>query len=217
MSKAIVSIGAGNLHKQLLDIAFPSFQAFSKKWGWDIYRCDEVSKSRPAPWYKVQALLDLLPTYDEVLFLGADTLIIDGSNDLTAPDIAWQALVEHHTGDGYVPNTDVWLCRVEMISVLEQIWKMDQWLMHGWWEQAALLELMGYKVHQPTRLLGKPTELYDRTYFLSHSWNAHKWDQPQPDHIFIQHSTMYPDRVAIMKEWAIQAQVWIDEFYKPKS
>jgi hypothetical protein len=213
MSKAIVSIGAGKLHKEMLDIAFPSFQAFSKKWGWDIYRCDTVGKSRPAPWYKIEALLNLLPSYDEVLFLGADTLIVDGSQDLTAPDIAIQALVEHHTGDGFVPNTDVWLCRKPMIPYLEKIWGMEQWLMHGWWEQAALLELMGYKVHQPTRYLGQPTELYDKTYFLEHSWNVHKWDQPQPEHPRIQHSTMHPDRPTVMKVWATQADRWIHELY----
>jgi hypothetical protein len=211
MSRAIVSHGIGKLHKEMLDIAWPSFKAFADRHGWDIYRCDEIGSARPAPWYKVQALLGLLESYDEVLFLGADTLIVDGREDMVVPDKAWQALVEHHTGDGYVPNTDVWLCRKPMMPILEKVWGMTQWLMHGWWEQAALLELMGYNVWQPTRYLGKPTELYDNTYFLDNSWNVHKWDKPQPEHPRIQHASMYPDRVSVMKEWAIKAKEWMGE------
>ena len=211
INRAIVSFGIGK-HQELLEIALPSFKAFSDRHGWDLYCCDEIGKARPAPWYKIQALLDLLkmPEYNEVLFLGADTVIVDGRDDLTAPDDKWQALVEHHTGDGCVPNTDVWLCRKPMIPILEEIWSMEQWLMHGWWEQAALLELMGYHVWQPTRVLDEPTELYYKTHFLDHSWNVHKWDNPQPVSYRIQHATMYPDRVTVMKEWAEQAKEWIN-------
>lgn len=209
MSRAIVSVGAGKKHKEMLDIAFPSFKAFADLHGWDVYRCDEIGSARPAPWYKVPVILELLESYDEVLFLGADTLIVDGREDMTVPPEAWQALVEHHTGDGCVPNTDVWLCRKPMIPVLKQIWEMEQWLMHGWWEQAALLELMGYNVWQPTRYLGNPTELYDRTYFLDNAWNVHKWDKPQPEHPKIQHATMYPNRIEVMTGWEKEAQGWM--------
>ena len=209
MSRALVSFGVGK-HKEMLDIAFPSFKAFADRHGWDIYRCDEVGKARPAPWYKVPVILELLDNYDEVLFLGADTVIVDGREDMVVPPESWQALVEHHTGDGCVPNTDVWFCRKPMIPVLNQIWDMEKWLMHGWWEQAALLELMGYNVWQPTRYLGEPTEVYNYTYFLNNSWNVHKWDKPQPEHPRIQHATMYPDRIAVMTEWAKEAQGWMN-------
>ena len=122
---------------------------------------------------------------------------------MTAPPEYWQAMVRHHTDDGEVPNTDVWLCRKPMIPILEEVWGMTKWLMHGWWEQAALLELMGYTVYAPCRELGNPTDLYNKTYFLDNGWNVHKWDKPQPEHPRIQHATMYPDRVKVMWEWAI--------------
>ena len=208
-NKAIVSFGTGK-HKELLDIAFPTFKAFADLHGWDLYCCDEIGKSRPAPWYKVNSLLELLQDYDEALFLGADTVIVDGREDLTVPPGYWQALVEHHTGDGCVPNTDVWFCRKSMIATLRQVWSMDKWLMHGWWEQAALMELMGYQVWQPARVLLSGTELYRMTYFLDHAWNVHKWDNPQPEHPRIQHATMYPDRAGIMREWAREAQEWMN-------
>ena len=98
-----------------------------------------------------------------------------------------------------------------MIPWLDKIWANDKWLNHGWWEQASLLDYMGYHVQQPTHL-ELPTELFHRTYFLDNGWNVHRWDKKQPEHPRIQHATMWPDRVAIMKEWAEQArQGWMNE------
>lgn len=208
--KAILTLATG-YHKQLLEIAAPSFRAFADRHGWDIYQASNIGQARPPAWYKVQTILSALRKYDEVLFLGADTLIVDGREDLVAPPGAWQALVAHHTGDGEVPNTDVWLCRQPMIPYLEQIWNNTQWIMHGWWEQAALLESMGYQVLQPTHLVA-PTELYQHTYFLDPCWNVHKWHKPAPASPRIQHATMYPDRAEIMMEWAKQAEGWINGF-----
>ena len=209
MSKAIVSIGVGT-HERLLDIAWPSYEGFAKRHGWDLYRARNIGKARPIPWYKVRALIDLLQNYNEVLFVGADTLVVDGREDLTAPEWAWQAMVEHKTGDGLIPNTDVWLCRKPMIPVLEEVWKNTKWVMHGWWEQASLMDLMGYHVHQPVYLeLG--TELYRNTYFLDQGWNVHKWHKPPAEHPRIPHATMYDDRVQMMRIWAAQAEEWLNE------
>lgn len=209
MTRAIVTLAVG-YHERLLDIAYPSFKAFADRHGWDLFRVSKVCDARPPAWYKILAIKRLLETYDEVLQLDADLVIVDGSEDLTAPPEAWQAMVKHHTGDGEVPNTGVWLCRKPMIPVLEEVWKKDQWLMHGWWEQAAILELMGYQVIQPTHLI-EATPLYINTRFLENCWNVHLWDRPQPERQKIQHATMYDDREATMKEWAKQAETWMYE------
>lgn len=209
MSKAIVSYAVG-LHEQLLDIAWPSFVGFARRHGWDLYRASKHGKDRPPAWYKLQAILGLLPNYDEVLLLDADTIIVDGREDLTAPEWAWQAMVRHRTGDGDVPNTGVWLCRKPMLPVIEAAWNNTKWLMHGWWEQAALLDLMGYHVEAPCHQVTN-TELYQKTYFLDPSWNVHKWHEPAAERHRIQHATMWPDRVAVMQEWAREADGWLNE------
>jgi hypothetical protein len=206
-ARAIVTFGTGK-YAELLEIALPSFKAFAARHGYDLLRPSAIGTERPAPWYKIRALQKALETYDEVLFIGADCVIVDPSDDIEVPGDAWQGLVRHHTGDGDVPNTEFWLCRKAMLPELERVWGLTQWLHHGWWEQAALLELMGYHVIQPTRLIA-PTELYERTHFLDAGWNVHKWDQPQPTHPRVQHATMWPDRAAIMREWAKQAEEWI--------
>lgn len=214
MSKAIVTLAIGT-HTKLLEIARPSYQAYAKLHGYDYIEPGEFTVSRPPAWYKIPLLRNALERYDEVIFIGADLVIVDGREDLAdgIPPEAWQAMVRHNTGDGDVPNDDMWLVRQPMKPILDQVWANDKWLNHGWWEQASLLDLMGYHVIQPTHLQ-EPTELYHRTHWLDNSWNVHRWDKPQPEHPRIQHATMWADRVGIMQEWAEQAKNgWMNELH----
>jgi hypothetical protein len=208
MNRAIVTLATG-AHQRLQAIAWPSFDAFAKRHGWDLFRANGCANARPHAWYKLLAIKQLLENYDEVLSLDADVLIVDGAEDLTAPPEYWQAMVKHQTGDGEVPNTGVWLCCKEMIPILDKAWDKTEWLMHGWWDQAAILDLMGYHVLQPTHL-EQPTELYEHTYFLDSGWNVHKWDRNNGNHARIRHATMYENREAIMLDWAKEAQRWIN-------
>ena len=149
------------------------------------------------------SLIAALQDYEEALFVGSDIVIVDPSDDVPIEPDAWQALVEHHTGDGVVPNADMWYVRRPMIPLLEQMWGMTQYIQHGWWEQRALHDLMGYR-GRPVKRVAE-TELYRRTTFLDPGWNVHCWDAQEPDHPRFQHATMWPDRAVKMREWAAQA------------
>jgi hypothetical protein len=211
MKKALCSFGVGP-HKEYLDIARPSFQAFAKRHGYDYFECNGIQPQRPPAWYKIPLMRELLTDYDEVLFLGADTLIVDGREDLNVPAEYWQAMVNHHTQDGEVPNDDVWLVRGPMAEYLELIWNMPQYTYAPWWEQSALLELMGYATNErPCYVLDPKNKLYQHTCVLESGWNVHLRDVPQPGYARIQHATMWPDRAAIMREWAKQAEGWMNE------
>jgi hypothetical protein len=60
-----------------------------------------------------------------------------------------------------------------------QLWRMDRYLNHGWWEQAAA---------RPARLpprteavtLGRPTDLYGKTHWLGLEWNSHEQSERHP-------------------------------------
>lgn len=199
-SRAIVTCATGN-HEQLLDIAMPSFRAFAKQHGWTVLRADAPDSWRAPSWWKVPILREALTQYGEALWLDADTVIVDTSEDLEAPDGCWQALVEHHTGDGKVPNCGVWLVRRPMIPIFDLLWQRRQYLHHGWWEQAALMSMMGYRVEHPAGP-AEPTELFGRTHFLDPGWNRHIWDIQDTGRVRIQHATMHPDRQAVMSDWA---------------
>lgn len=213
MTKALVTFAVGP-HVEYLDITRPTFQAWAKKHGYHYIEAGNFEVQRPPAWYKVPLLKAALRDHDEAIFIGADLVIVDGMDDFApyVPKDKWQAMVKHNTGDGEVPNDDMWFVRKEMIPWLDKVWAKTEWLHHGWWEQAALLNLMGYNVPQPTYLKA-PTELYEHTHFLDNSWNVHKWDNPQPQYPRFQHATMYPDRAAVMREWAKQAERWMRELY----
>ena len=129
-------------------------------------------------------------------------VIVDPSQDLDVPEDAWQALVRHHTGDGDVPNCGLWLVRKPMAPWLERVWGQWSRLDHGWWEQAALMDLMGFTVDQRPTFLQRKTDLYERTHWLDNGWNFHCWDTPGPEHVRIAHATMLPERETLMREWA---------------
>jgi hypothetical protein len=203
MSRAIVTFGTGPC-AEMLKIALPSFKNFADRHGYELIVVEGLDPKMPPAWYKVPVLLESLKSYDEVLWLGADLVIVDGRDDLPISKDCWQALVIHRTGDGEVPNTEVWYNRREMIPTLEKMWRMANhgWHNAAWWEQSALMRLMGYKDEIRPVYLSNPTIIYEKTCQLDNSWNVHKWDKPQAEHPRIQHATMYPDRLAIMREWA---------------
>lgn len=205
--RAVLSFGIGT-HAELLDIALPSYQAFAERHGYDMLRgtlaapCD-----RPPSWWKVPMLHAALDTYAEVVFLGADLIITDPEDDFDVPADAWQALVPHRNKYGEIPNADVWVLRPQMRSVLAGMWERTRYIDHGWWEQAALLSMMGYKFDPLPSVPARPSSLRDEhTHWLDGGWNVHAWC-PQPERPRIMHATMYEDRAGVMRAWAAGLKV----------
>jgi hypothetical protein len=206
----MLTYGTGT-HAEYLEIAMPSFKTFAKRHKYDLLIPDSFNIDRPAPWFKIPALIGALNSYDDVLFLGADTLIVDGRDDIQVPADAWQAMVIHDTNDGAVPNTDVWLVRKPMLPFLQETWRLSQYTHAPWWEQSALLDVMGYNANARPITVDHSTALLEHTHWLDKSWNVHINDTVRIEKQRIQHATMWPDRAAIMREWAKQAEGWINE------
>ena len=200
-TRAIATYAVGP-HTELLEIAMPSFERFAERHGYDLIVPDPLPSERAPSWHKVPILLSALDEYDEVLWLDADTVVVDPTDDVPVLPQAWQAMVRHYTGDGMVPNCGVWLVRRPMIPVLQRMWNMSQHIDAGWWEQSALCELLGYDVRRLPIVMVEPSDLYSYTQFLDSGWNVHVWDANEPMKIHIQHATMHPDRKAVMTEWA---------------
>lgn len=201
MSRCLVTFGVGP-HADLLQIALPSFERFADRHGYELIVAEPVGIARPPSWWKVSVLQDALDTYDEALWVDADVVIVDDSDDLDVPSDAWQALVEHRTADGDVPNLGVWYLRQPMGWVLDEMWKLTDYMDHPWWEQAAMLELLGYdQLHRPVAL-DSPTELFTKTHWLETGWNVHVNDVYKTQRPRFMHATMHPDRAGVMAEWA---------------
>ncbi len=204
MSRVLVTFAIGS-HRELLEIALPSFRRFADLHGYDLLVAElKQPLRRPASWLKLPVLKDALTEHEEAVWLDADIVVVDPADDFPVPPSAWQALVVHATQAGEVPNLGVWVVRRPMLAVLDRMWQMTGYIHHVWWEQAALTELMGYR-GRPSRLV-QPTELYERTCFLDAGWNVHVWDRAKAEHERIMHATMYADRAAVMRDWAKNAE-----------
>ncbi len=208
MSKALVTFAVGR-HTELLEISRPGFAEYARRHGYD-YHEGAQPESRPPSWWKVPLLYDALWSYDEVLWLDCDVVIVDPSADIAAevPRSYWQAMVKHHTSDGEVPNCGVWLVRRPMARYLADIWGMEGYRDHVWWEQAAMLDFLGYE-HEPRPVrLHAPTPLYDRTHFLPLEWNSHEQNDRHPSPRFAHVTPNGVDwRLPRMKAYAERALV----------
>ena len=138
MKRAMLSFGVGP-HAELLEIARPSFERFANAHNYELLLDSPDPSGRPPSWDKVPLILDALNRYDEVLWIGADCVIVNSHADISVPPGYWHALVCHKTlHDGEVPNADFWLVRQPMRPVLEEMWASGRHINSPWWEQSHL-------------------------------------------------------------------------------
>lgn len=181
----------------------PMLHEYSQRHGYD-FACECMNGSRAPAWQKIPLIREALNSYDRVIWIDADVVIEQGDVDILdeCPRAIWQALVRHRTECGEVPNTGVWILSKAMLPILEQAWRLEKYINHGWWEQAAILELMGYDLSakSTTAKRDKPTPAYENTFFLDATWNHHPQDVARVDTPRFRHVTQYPDRLAAVRE-----------------
>ncbi len=160
----------------VLDQALPTFAEFAERHSYDLipWRTDEHARGRPPSWGKVRLLRGLLDRYDIVLWLDADTIVLDSSvdpADLLGPD-DYQALVCLHQFGQQFPTCGVWLLRStqKAKAFLDAIWLKEEYTHDRYWEQAAALELLGYSI-RPAHLI-EPTAWTEGTQLLDETWNC---------------------------------------------
>jgi hypothetical protein len=195
--KALCSIGAGP-HAALLEISRPTFADYARRHGYELITSTENDTARPPAWAKVPMLREAVDTYELVLWIDADAVIVDGGRDITAEleperDLA---LVRHRRGDDLIPNTGVMVLRGGDFAreLLDALWASKRFVQHPWWENAALLAAFGYdlpgalepglrgRAHRliarlrgrPPRPLShaQPSPFLGQTQFLSPEWNS---------------------------------------------
>lgn len=173
--KALATIGSGPM-EPVLDQALPTFAEFASRHSYDVvaWRTNEHARGRPPSWGKVRLLRGLLDRYDLVLWLDADTIILDSSVDpaeLLGPD-DYQALVCLHQLGQEFPTCGVWLIRStpKAKAFLDAIWLKEEYIHDRYWEQAAALDLLGYSL-RPAHLIA-PTDWTEGTLLLDETWNC---------------------------------------------
>jgi hypothetical protein len=192
---------------QIAAHTLPVLERYAKRHGHD-FACANLFGERPPSWMKVLLLHKALAKYGRVAWIDADVVVVHDDADIMAelPAGKWQAMVEHDTESGTVPNCGVWVMTADMVPVLADAWNSEEDIQHAWWEQAAILRRMGYRVtDKPHASLDTPTTLYERTTFLDATWNHHPRDARRVESPRFVHVTQYDDRVGKVRELCLGA------------
>lgn len=195
MNRAIVTYAAG-AHEELLDAALPTYRAFADRHHYDLLVTrGPIKESRrflenkeedlPPPWNKIPILLDALKHYTEVAWLDCDLVIVNPEEDFPIIQDRLHSMVRHFEDNSEVPNSGVWRLRqscgdLYATDLLNLILKLEVFHNHGWWEQAALMTLMGYTV-PPEGTTFRETKCrcvnqtvwYRSCQFMRLCWNSH--------------------------------------------
>ncbi|MGZ4249693.1 MAG: class I SAM-dependent methyltransferase [Solirubrobacteraceae bacterium] len=174
-SRVICSLATGDDYRALLSRSALSFETYAQRWGWElVLSSEELSDGRPAPWAKIPFIRSLLDEYEWVLWLDADVVIVDLEADISLeiePDKDLY-LVERTWHGQYTANCGVMLIRNSdwTRAFLDQVWALDRYCEHPWWENAAVLDLLGYGL-APARQV-RPTPWLQRTKLIDPRWNS---------------------------------------------
>jgi len=180
-SRVLCSLGSGP-YLALLGISSITFEAFAARHGYDlVLRTELVAPERPPAWSKIRLVRDLLDRYEEVLWVDSDAIFVDISKDIAevmrpGKDLY---LVEHRwlaNTEWRCANTGVFLIRSTPWSrdFLDAVWNHEKFIDHAWWENAAVLDLLGYELPPdltpPSK--ARTTDLEEKVELLGFEWNS---------------------------------------------
>lgn len=173
--KVLCSIGAG-AHEALLDLSGATFEIFADRHGYDLdLRRQLTAPDRMPSWNKIPLILELFERYDLVLWLDADCAIVDPTDDIAAElgPRHLMGMVAHEYEGQVVPNCGVWVLRRHrsVQRLLERMWNRTEYVDHEWWENAALLDQLGYRI-EPRVEVARPSRMRQRVCFLDRAWNS---------------------------------------------
>lgn len=206
MKRCIVTYAAG-AHEELLDIALPTYRVFAQRHGYDVIIGKKMI-DRPPPWNKIPLLLDALNNYEQVVWFDCDIVVVCPNDDFPLMnDNAVHSLVRHYEGESEVPNSGVWRLNRDAVPLLHNIAHLEVFWDHGWWEQAALMTLMGYTVPPQGSKFSDtkckcvhPTLWHRNCQFMRLCWNSHpNYRADKPRVVHCSYPSM-PHRIEVMRE-----------------
>jgi hypothetical protein len=109
-----------------------------------------LAPSRPPSWGKISLLKEVAASdnYDSIVWLDADAIIVDETDDIDhqlGEDVLIQFAIHRYEGHVF-PNAGVMVLRRshQMSRFLDLLWAETSFVDHRWWDNAAMLELLGY-------------------------------------------------------------------------
>ncbi|MFC3767226.1 hypothetical protein [Paenibacillus sp. GCM10012303] len=173
----LCSLATGPKHTELLRIMAPTAAYYALRHKMDCLVMplrDRLDPSRPPAWDKVILIRHALSLYDTVIWIDADTIICDPARDIQAvldPRFSMHLVLHPYNGK-VTANTGVWICQnhTATFELLENVWNHTACIHHPWWEQAALMDLLGYDLK--TWTFHAPTPYTHLVQYLDEEWNC---------------------------------------------
>ncbi|MGE7903199.1 hypothetical protein ACQKNS_02160 [Peribacillus sp. NPDC094092] len=203
------SSAVGPLQEKLFELMEPTVKLYTKLHKMDYYLKvfpTPLDSTRPAPWGKIIIIKKLLNFYKTVIWIDSDALIYNPTIDIRG-DINTNypmQLVTHNNINPIFPNTGVWVVQKDSRSndLLDAIWQQTHTINSAWWEQHALIELIGYR----NPFLGEPkyegtTKYSDWVGTLDLKWNSRHGDSSENPVIFHFPGFPYEQRLELMQKY----------------
>tara|TARA_B100000700_G_scaffold140250_1_gene156301 strand:- start:5475 stop:6281 length:807 start_codon:yes stop_codon:yes gene_type:complete len=146
---------------------------------------------RPPAWNKIRILIEEMKKkkYEYLMWIDADAFFnnynIDISNEIEEDKEIY--MVKHycevHKGSIY-ENTKLTILRINTgvllmkisdhnLNFLQKVWNKKEYINHQWWEQAAIMDIMGFKSELNGNLNDNKGNSYlEKVKFLSNNWNS---------------------------------------------
>ena len=178
--------------KKIGDITFKSISQYSKKFNLRFENLKMPSTGRPLSWNKIKLLQEEIKKGENefIMWIDADAFFHkDAKNILHELDSNHEIfLVNHycsvHKGSKF-KNTILTINRINCgmmifkvsqfnLDFLEKVWNEDKYINHVWWEQAAIMDIIGLKAEITNNLndnIGDDFYL-KKIRFLSKEWNS---------------------------------------------
>ena len=220
MKRCIITYAEG-AHEELLEVALPTYKKFAHSHSYELV-FGEKKCNLPSAWNKIPLLIDALKYYEEVVWFDCDLIIVNPTDDFDpiTSDVTkgiftqnkLHSMVRHFEDNSEVPNSGVWRLRrscddLSSGELLHHISLLEVFTNHGWWEQAALMTLMGYTVPSEGSEFSRTkcknvnrTKWYNSCQFMRLCWNSHpNYRAENPRIVHCSYPNMV-QRIEVMRE-----------------
>jgi hypothetical protein len=135
-------------YAEMGSICLKSMERYAKKFNIKIELMNNFKSDRPPAWNKIKIVRKLLNKYDFVLWIDSDALFVRFDEDIRREIESGKDfyLVKHHLKSREAPNTGLFLIRntAWSRSFLDKVWNSEKYIYHNFWENAAVIDLLGY-------------------------------------------------------------------------
>lgn len=177
--RRVLCCGGTGVYATLMEITGVTMIAYARRHRWDlVFSREEAAAPRPSAWNKIVLAQQLLEDYAVVGWIDADAIIVDGSEDIGAEldnDHDFY-LVAHRAGTppAETLNSGVWMIKDTDWAkrFLAAVWDQEDLIGHMWWENAAIMRLLGWDLDaEPPRPTGD-TDWSERVKRMDPAWNS---------------------------------------------